>query len=173
MKRFLLALLSAGLLLSLAGCAPDNVSVSNVKGYYVKEFSVSGQVIFEGAKKTLIGGNSTIYNEESFPDHNYLRVELDAAFLSVDSSAKPDSDDFRKAVYGMVKSCTELTAAGEKIEPIWGFWPKSAGKNWSKQMTLLYLVPKSVLLSDLKLAIDGTALGDPAYHYEFTDFKED
>ncbi|MCL2493561.1 MAG: hypothetical protein FWF33_05925, partial [Clostridiales bacterium] len=65
-----------------------------------------------------------------------------------------------------------FTAAGKTIDPVWGFWPKTASKNRAEQMTLLYLVPKGSSLGDYKLTVDGAKLGDDTYHYEFTDFTE-
>ena len=174
MKRISASILAAALIAALfaAGCASKSVSVSNVKGFYVESFAVSGQTFLQGAQSAKIGDNSTLYDEESFPDNKIVRVELDAAFINLESSAKIGSDDYRKDVYAAIKSSVTFTAAGEKIDPVWGFWPKTAEKDRAEQTALLYLVPKDSSLSDLKLIVDGAALGDDTFHYEFTDFTE-
>jgi len=174
MKNSLVIRLASTLavLLVITGCGSSAVSVSGITGSFVDSFSVSGQVILPGATNAQIGNNSTTYNTDSFADSRIVEVIFNAKFVSVTSSAKVGSDDYRDDVYSAISKATTLTAAGQTITSIYGFWPKTASKTSATHMTMIYVVPSSTQASDLKWTVDGTTLGDATYQFSFTDFTE-
>jgi len=52
----------------------------------------------------------------------------------------------------------------------YGYWPEKSGKNFAKSMTIFYVVPKNRPENSLEFSYDGKVLGDPEYHFTYTNF---
>ena len=174
MKRTIIARLAvpfAALLLA-TGCESGGVAISGVTGSFVDSFSIAGQVILPGATNAHIGSNSTTYSTDSFSGSRIVQIVFNAKFTGVTSSAQVGSDDYLHDVFSAIAKGATLTAGGQTIDRLYGFWPKKASKNSATQATLFYLVPANTKASDLQWTMDGTVLGDATYQYTFTDFSE-
>lgn len=154
----------------LSGCSKPAVSVTVNSAKVVEELITSLNVFLRsdlGTGNARVGSNSMAY---TFPEREIIQVELNCTFIGLGESLKPGSDEHRKEIYQKILDSVTFTVAGKKVEEIWGYWPKTTGKNSASTMKLFYLIPEGTPLSDLKLTFDGAKLGDPAYSLEYTEF---
>lgn len=157
----------------LSSCSKPTVSVTVKSAKVVENLSTQLNVFLKsdlGTSNAMVGSNSMLY---TFPEREIIRVELDCTFIGLGESLKTGSDEHKQLIFDRVLESAVFTVNEKKVDYIWGYWPKSSGKNDATNITLFYLIPDGTSMADLKLTFDGAALGDPAYTLTFTDFKEE
>lgn len=158
-------------LLLISGCSKPSAKVTVKSAKVVENLSTPLNVFLKsdlGTGNAQVGESRMLY---TFPEREIIEVVLNSNFLDTAESLKAGSDDHRKEIYAVVRDSAAFTVKGEKVDEIWGYWPKKTTKNSATDMKLFYLIPEGTPLTDLKLTFDGTKLGDSSYTMTFTDFK--
>ena len=92
-----------------------------------------------------------------------LNVSFAEKFTSED--AKRGEDAYRKQIsQKIVKGCS-FTADGNEIDITYFYWANQASGYYAQELTLFYVIPEDLELSDTTFRLDGAVLGDPAYQF--------
>lgn len=144
MKRWVFLVLFVVLSVALSSCGGSKSSVKIVSVEYTDSIN-SGGVSF------------------TFEGMDIIKIVLDFKFdASIVSGLDPDSEDYRKGVYAILVKGAHFYLDGQEIQNEFGYWPKEAGKDSAKEMSLFYLVPAGHSVQGFRFVYDGSVLGSGA-----------
>jgi hypothetical protein len=140
MKKALL-LVTLALLLTACGAA-HQAKITSVK--YVDTINTGGVFVkYEGKDN--------------------IEIRLDVTFdESIVSGLDPESDTYRKEVFGILTEGAHLYLDDQEVKRAYGYWPQEAGSDYAKDVTLFYVVPSSHSPDSLRFVYDGAVLGEGA-----------
>jgi hypothetical protein len=97
----------------------------------------------------------------TYTDFDILEIKMDFNFdESLASDLDPTSEDYRDKICDILIDGAHLYYKDEEVKRTFGYWPEEAGKDYAKEMTLFYLVPKGHSVQDLRFVYDGAVLGE-------------
>jgi|GEM_PF-2870242 len=99
-----------------------------------------------------------------FEGKDIIEIVLDFGFDKEFASGldSNDVDTYRKNLYKILIKEAHLFYEDQEVEQIYGYWPKKAGSNYAKSLTLFYTLPQSRSVQSLKFVYDGSVLGKGA-----------
>lgn len=81
---------------------------------------------------------------------------------SIASDLDPASEDYRDKIFNVLAEGSHFYYQDEEVKRNYGYWPEEAGKDYAKEMTLFYLLPKGHSVQGLRFVYDGSVLGEGA-----------
>lgn len=140
MVRKALLLITVVLLLSGCGLSGPSVDVKSIK------------------QVDTINVNQVYYKYEG---KDNIEIKLDFKFdESLVADLDPNSDDFRRELFTRLVEGAHFYHNDQKVDRTWGYWPKEAGSNYAREMTLFYVVPSNRSATSLRFVYDGSILGE-------------
>ena len=144
MKRLFMVLLMA-LPLLMAGCGLTRPGARIASVEYVEYIPAAGGVSYQWEGKDII------------------KVVLDFKFdEKLAAGLDPKSDAYRDNLYDKLVKGAHFYLDNKEVGHTYGYWPKEAGKDFAKDLTLFYVVPKGPSSGSLKFVFDTALLGEGA-----------
>ncbi|MCJ7625188.1 MAG: hypothetical protein MUO76_16955 [Anaerolineaceae bacterium] len=132
------------LALLFSGCSGSNPKAKITSVMYVETINAGG----------------VYYN---FEGKDNIQITLDFTFDdNLASGLDQTSDDYRDDLFVILVKGAHFYYDDQEVELVYGYWPKEAGSNYAKEMTLFYVVPSDHSVQSLRFVYDGDVLGEGA-----------
>lgn len=150
MKRVSTLILIAAMTMLLCSCGTHKAGCEVVSEEFVDSINVN-----------------QVY--QHWEGYRIVKIILNVSFAEkfVSEDAKQGEDAYRQQISKKIVDACTFKADGSDIDITYFYWAKQASGYSAKELTLFYVIPEELELSDTEFFLDGTALGDPAFQFTY------
>ncbi len=150
MKLAIIAFLIAAIALLLCSCGSHKASCEVTSEEFVDSINVN-----------------QVYQQ--WEGYRIVKIVLNVSFAEkfISEDAKQGDDAYRQQISKKIVDSCSFKADGRDVDTTWFYWATKASGYSAKELTLFYVIPEALELSDTEFMLDGAALGDPTYQFNY------
>lgn len=149
-KRVLVLLLIAANIPLLCSCGTHRANCEVVSEEFVDSINVN-----------------QVYQQ--WEGHRIVKIILNVSFAKkfISEDTKQGEDAYRQEISKKIVDACSFKADDSDVKITYFYWAKKASGYSAEDLTLFYVIPDELELSDTEFYLDGTVLGDPAYQFSY------
>lgn len=150
MKRVFTLILIAAMIMILCSCGTHKADCEVVSEEFVDFINVN-QI------------------SQRWEGYRIVKIVLNVSFAEkfVSEGAKQGEDAYLQQISQKIVDACSFKADGADVDITYYYWAKQASGYSAKELTLFYVIPETLELSDTEFSLDGAALGDPSFQFTY------